>query len=187
MNPANKVTALRLVLGLLSVLLLVLVGKTAALVALLFFVVSVSLDKVDGHLARTRGCETTLGRSFDNATDNCVLWVHFFALIELQVFGVWLVAAAIVREVFLQGLWDYADMSGVAIRKLVLGHSRYLCQVTAIACGIVMLWLEGEGATDFSFTAHYLSVSFMALSLIIGYSTCVATYYLNREAIARAI
>jgi len=185
MNIANAATLIRLILGLVGAILLALFGPSAAAPALLLFGISVALDGVDGYLARSRNCETILGRSFDAATDNSVLWVHLLALVEFGQFSVWLIAAAVVRELFLQGFWDYAEMCGANIHKIVFGHSRYLCQVGAVMAGESALWLGEDGKNDWAAGARLLSTLLIGTSLLIGYSTLLLTYYLNRDVLAR--
>jgi len=110
MNPANLVTFLRLLVGLVSVW--VLYFGEIRLAAWLFLVFWI-LDAVDGYVARKFKCETKFGKNFDLIVDGGIIFLVGFVFYWNgafpKVFLYWLLPAIAVYA--LQVLW------GIVIAK----------------------------------------------------------------------
>jgi len=100
-NIANAVTAARIVLVPFVAWALLVDGGGSTLwrtVATVLFVVAAATDKVDGHLARSRGLVTDLGKLLDPVADKALIGT---ALVGLSVLGElwwWVTVVILVRE-----------------------------------------------------------------------------------------
>jgi len=130
-TPSNALTALRLVL--VPVLLVVLVGAgepsdPRRLVALGIFVAAAATDRLDGLLARRRGEVTRFGILADPIADKALLLAAFAGLAWLGDLSWWAVAVVACRELL------------VTVVRLVVLHRGRL--VPAVASGKVKTILQ---------------------------------------------
>ncbi|NGO39732.1 CDP-diacylglycerol--glycerol-3-phosphate 3-phosphatidyltransferase [Limisphaera ngatamarikiensis] len=155
MNLANRLTASRLALTVLLVVLLLgrpPFGDTAALV---LFIAAAVTDFFDGRIARDRGQITAFGVLMDPLVDKVLVCAVFIALVErgrldtqwpVQVHA-WMAIVVVVRELAITGLRLLA-----ASRQLVLAAERYgkhktSSQMVAVVALLLLLatreWPEG--------------------------------------------
>jgi len=80
-NPANLITFIRLLLGI-PLIYFLLNNKT--LFAIILYVIILSLDFLDGFVARKLNCETIFGKNFDFAVDGLVGTIYYFNFIHLR-------------------------------------------------------------------------------------------------------
>ena len=98
LNPANVLTVLRIALVPVFLVLLMRETTTSRLAACVVFTVALLTDRVDGHLARSRGLVTTFGTVADPIADKALVGA---ALIGLSVLGElwwWVTVVVLGRE-----------------------------------------------------------------------------------------
>jgi CDP-diacylglycerol--glycerol-3-phosphate 3-phosphatidyltransferase len=101
-NVPNLITIARIVLVPVFVVLLAADGSRAGALrwaAAVLFVVAIATDGIDGHLARSRGLVTDLGKILDPIADKALTGA---ALVMLSVLGelpVWVTALILIREI----------------------------------------------------------------------------------------
>lgn len=152
LNLPNLITVGRIALALLVVPLLLKDGFTPRLAAFLVFLVAAFSDLWDGHLARSRGLITDLGKLLDPIADKLLLaatFIPFFLLshgLEPEtpfpwfggVLPVWVVVVIFGRELFITIFRGYAASRGVVIPAGTAGKYKAVLQNFAVGSGI--LW-----------------------------------------------
>lgn len=120
-NPANGITALRIVLVPGFLVLLAWDGGTTVatrLAAVGIFVVAAASDRVDGWLARRSGQVTDVGKILDPIADKALMGGALVTLSALGELSWWVSAVILVREV------GITVMRFALLRYLVLPASR---------------------------------------------------------------
>jgi CDP-diacylglycerol--glycerol-3-phosphate 3-phosphatidyltransferase len=98
LNPANVVTVLRIALVPLFVVLLLRETTTSRLAACVVFTVALLTDRVDGHLARSRGLVTTFGTVADPIADKALIGAALIGLSMLGELWWWVTLLVLGRE-----------------------------------------------------------------------------------------
>ncbi|HLD79485.1 MAG TPA: CDP-alcohol phosphatidyltransferase family protein [Candidatus Nanoarchaeia archaeon] len=68
-NPANLITLIRLILGIPAIYFLL---NNQTTISIIFYLIILALDFLDGFVARKLKCETIFGKNFDFITDGVV-------------------------------------------------------------------------------------------------------------------
>jgi CDP-diacylglycerol--glycerol-3-phosphate 3-phosphatidyltransferase len=97
----------------------------------LFLTASIT-DWLDGHFARTRSQETTLGMLLDPIADKLLISAAFITLVEARLAPAWAVVIIIGREFAVSGLRSIAATEGFTITASRMGKFKMLTQVVAI-------------------------------------------------------
>ncbi|MGN6446750.1 CDP-diacylglycerol--glycerol-3-phosphate 3-phosphatidyltransferase [Amnibacterium sp.] len=149
----NLISMLRIVLVPVFVVVLVLGQHGGALrwVATALFVVAISTDSLDGHLARSRNLVTDLGKILDPIADKALTGA---ALVVLSVFGevpVWVTALILIREIGIT-VWRFAVLSKRVVPASKGGKTKTVLQSVAITLALAplpallgtwMAWVNG--------------------------------------------
>lgn len=148
----NAITALRIVLAPVLVVLLYLPNLTGRLVAFLVFVVAAVSDLWDGWLARRRGEITDFGKLADPLADKLLLaaaLIPLFLLTRsrpeiagLPLYGhvpLWVVAVLLGRELLVTVLRTLAARLGTVIQARRAG--KYKAFTQSLFIGSAILWL----------------------------------------------
>ena len=141
-SPLNVPNALTLArIAMVPALLLVLFSEPhGSMTAAGLFALASATDALDGHLARSRGLITDLGKVLDPLADKLLVVSVLVSLVYLDRVAVWIVAVILGREVLVSVLRSYAARSGISTPARPLGKVKMCVQVLA-----VLLLL---GATD---------------------------------------
>ena len=107
------------------------------LIAALVFIVISATDAVDGHLARSRGEVTTLGKFMDPLADKLLVTAALLVLIELQVLPSWAALIIVSREFIVSGIRMVAASEGVVIAASWWGKVKTVTQIIAIVLFLV--------------------------------------------------
>jgi CDP-diacylglycerol---glycerol-3-phosphate 3-phosphatidyltransferase len=136
----NLISILRIVL--VPVFVAVLVagqdGGPLRWVATALFVVAISTDSLDGHLARSRNLITDLGKILDPIADKALTGA---ALVVLSVLGevpVWVTALILVREIGIT-VWRFAVLSKRVVPASKGGKTKTVLQSVAITLALAPL------------------------------------------------
>ena len=176
-TPANKVTLARILA--IPVFLAAIVApwpeylpewpdaeSWKPLIAALVFIVISMTDAVDGHLARSRGEVTTLGKFMDPLADKLLVTAALLVLVELQVLPSWVALIIISREFIVSGIRMVAASEGVVIAASMWGKVKTVTQIIAIVLFLVKgtPWL-GYYDQNFSDGMYVLSWGVMLLAV----------------------
>ena len=151
-NLPNLITVVRIALAVVLFPLLLVDSFAARLAAFIIFLIAAFSDLWDGHLARSRGLITDLGKLLDPLADKLLLAATLipFYLLSRQGgvdgrfpwFGytlpLWIVVVIFGREVFITLFRSYAVRRGVVIAANQAG--KYKAVFQNIASGGAILW-----------------------------------------------
>jgi len=159
MNLPNLITLGRIVLALLLVPLLFVDSFGIRLLAFLVFLAAGLSDLWDGHIARSRGLITDLGKLLDPVADKVLLVASFipFYLLSHGIgpgsgpfpwFGgtlpLWVLLVILGRELLITLFRSYAARRGVVIAAVAAGKYKTVFQNILIGAGI--LWYALQSA-----------------------------------------
>jgi CDP-diacylglycerol---glycerol-3-phosphate 3-phosphatidyltransferase len=103
----------------------------------LILLAAAATDWADGYFARRRGEVTTLGILLDPIADKLLISAAFISLVEMHRVPAWMVVIIIGREFTVLGLRNIASAEGFTIEASVLGKTKMVLQVCAVAVLIV--------------------------------------------------
>jgi len=181
-NIANQITMVRILMVPLFIWAFLQDGTAARVWATIIFVTAALTDRVDGHLARSRGLITDLGKILDPIADKSLVVA---ALVLLSMDGLvpwWVTVAIIVREL------GITVMRFFMIRRAVMaaskgGKVKTTLQMVFIV-GMLIPWhalLPTPASTFFEITTIVVMYLALAWTLVTG-----AQYVLDARRIARA-
>ncbi|GAC1665564.1 MAG: hypothetical protein NVS9B4_21210 [Candidatus Acidiferrum sp.] len=90
-------------------------------------------DWADGYFARRRFQVTTLGILLDPIADKLLIAASFISLVDMHLVPAWMVVIIIGREFTILGLRNIASAEGFTIQASVLGKTKMVLQVCAVA------------------------------------------------------
>jgi CDP-diacylglycerol---glycerol-3-phosphate 3-phosphatidyltransferase len=152
LNLPNVITIARILLALLIIPLLFIDGFTPRIIAFVVFLVAAFSDLWDGHLARSRGLVTDLGKLLDPLADKLLLVATFVPFYLLSgrfppetrfpwlggTFPLWIVLLVFGRELFITLFRAWAARRGVVIPAGPSGKYKTVFQ--SIFIGSTILW-----------------------------------------------
>ncbi len=152
LNLPNVITIARILLALLIIPLLFMDGFTPRIIAFVVFLVAAFSDLWDGHLARSRGLVTDLGKLLDPLADKLLLAATFIPFYLLSnrfqpetpfpwpggTFPLWIVLLIFGRELFITLFRAWAAKRGVVIPAGPAGKYKTVFQ--NIFIGSTILW-----------------------------------------------
>jgi CDP-diacylglycerol---glycerol-3-phosphate 3-phosphatidyltransferase len=186
-NLPNLITMGRIALAVLVVPLLFIDLFGFRLLAFIVFLIAAFSDLWDGHIARSRGLVTDLGKLLDPVADKVLLVATFVPFYLLShgvgrggpfpwfggVFPLWIVLVVFGRELFITLFRSYAARRGVVIAAGPAGKYKTVFQ--NIFIGAAILWYalhaaarayrwdgstwEAWQAIHFAFTAAMLAIA----------------------------
>jgi CDP-diacylglycerol--glycerol-3-phosphate 3-phosphatidyltransferase len=142
MNLSNALTLLRIFF--IPVLIVVLLTRSPTIElwgftmhfefwGVLILLTAAATDWLDGFLARRRSEVTTLGILLDPIADKLLISAAFISLVGMHLVPAWMVVIIIGREFTVQGLRNIASAEGFTIEASVLGKTKMVLQVCAVA------------------------------------------------------
>lgn len=137
MNLANWITALRIILALVCVIILFWDMPGKDLLAAIIFIIAGLTDGLDGYLARIRKEITTFGKSFDPFADKVLIILTLMVLASLDRvpwIAVWVIIS---REILITVLRYFAGKKGLSVAASPWGKLKTFFQIVAIA--LIML------------------------------------------------
>ena len=145
--------------------------------AFVIYMVLSLTDKVDGHLARSRGEITDFGKFLDPIADKLLVFSALLIFIERGVLPSWIVFVILFREFLVSALRMVASASGEVIAADKLG--KWKTAVTMIAiCGYlfvdVLSLYSLDAASLLLSVCHVFMAAAVALTVISG-----AQYFWN--------
>ncbi len=132
LNLPNLVTATRMLLIPVFVVLFSHPTPTRAIAAATVFAVAAITDWLDGYLARRRSQITKLGRLLDPIADKLLVLSGLILLVEFHQVGALLAILIIAREVVVTGIRAIAATEGIVMSAETTGKYKMVAQVVAI-------------------------------------------------------
>lgn len=123
----------------------------------LILLLAAATDWADGYFARRRLQVTTLGILLDPIADKLLISASFVPLVAMHLVPAWMVVIIIGREFTVLGLRNIASAEGFTIEASVLGKTKMVLQVCAVA-----VLIAGAGAAG----VRYPSLKLLALLLL---------------------
>ncbi|MHB1418777.1 MAG: CDP-diacylglycerol--glycerol-3-phosphate 3-phosphatidyltransferase [Bacillota bacterium] len=132
MNLPNRLTVLRVLMIPIFMVLLFINYSYGEYLAAAVFILAAITDAVDGHLARSRGMETRLGKFMDPIADKLLISSALISLVGLGRIPAWVAMVIIGREFVITGLRAVAAGDGIIIQASGLGKLKTIVQDTAV-------------------------------------------------------
>lgn len=132
MNLANVLTLSRIIAVPVIVILLIIDGVTASVIASILFIAATVTDYLDGYFARKYGIESDLGRLLDPLADKLLIASVMIMLIPLGRVPAWIAAVIIARELAVTGLRSLASEKHIIIAANWLGKYKTAFQCAAL-------------------------------------------------------
>lgn len=124
------------------------------------FVVAIATDSLDGHLARSRGLVTDLGKLLDPIADKLLTGAAFVMLAVLGELPWWVTVPILVRE------WGITVWRLVEAKRIVMpagrgGKLKTVMQAIALSTALLPLWLlVGE-------PMHWINAVLMSIAFVL--------------------
>lgn len=161
MNLPNLITIARIALAVLVVPLLLTDGFGARIAAFVIFLAAALSDLWDGHLARSRGLITDLGKLLDPIADKLLVAATFIPFYIIShddgpraefpwfggVFPLWIMLLIFGRELFITLFRGYAAKRGVVIAAGKSGKYKAVSQNVFIGSAILWYALQSAAAS----------------------------------------
>jgi len=163
-NLPNVLTAFRIVLIPVLVVILTSRGRTASVLAALTFFLACLSDFFDGYLARRWGISTPLGELLDPLADKLIVAAALIMLAGMDrtpAVPAWMIVVIIGREIAVTGLRAVALGQGVVLAAQELGKYKMIFQMFALH-GLLLHY------TFFGIDFHLAGMYFLWISLVIS-------------------
>lgn len=128
----NKITLMRIFLVPLLVGFLVNPSPASSLMAALIFSAASFTDWLDGHLARSKGQITNLGKLLDPVADKILIMAALVPLVEQGRISAWIAVILLGREFAVMGLRAVAVAQGTIIAASPLGKYKMGLEIAAL-------------------------------------------------------
>jgi CDP-diacylglycerol--glycerol-3-phosphate 3-phosphatidyltransferase len=115
-----------------AVAAVVIAHPEGSLVAGALFLLTAGTDVIDGHLARSRGLETSLGKLLDPIADKLLVVAALVSLVAVDRLGWWVVAVIAGREVLVTVLRAHAARRGAVLAAGTAGKAKMFMQVAMV-------------------------------------------------------
>ncbi|MDY2778202.1 MAG: CDP-diacylglycerol--glycerol-3-phosphate 3-phosphatidyltransferase [Collinsella sp.] len=183
-TPANIVTCVRIIFipiymafSLLAFSALGISHEAQVIVAFVLYVILSLTDKVDGHLARSRGEITDFGKFLDPIADKLLVFSALLIFIEQGKVASWVVFIILFREFLVSALRMVASANGVVVAADKLGKWKTAVTMVSI-CGyllsdVLMIVLPAFGGGMLLFSGALMFVA-VVLTVVSG-----AQYFWN--------
>lgn len=163
MNLPNKITLTRIFMIPVFVLFFYLdvLNGWNFLIAAIIFLLAASTDALDGHIARSRGLVTNLGKFLDPIADKVLVSTAFILLLtrpealEVLWLGEWVmiyagicVAVILARELIVSGFRMVAASAGLVLAADMVGKVKTTFQDISIAMLLAGAGFFGIGAAE---------------------------------------
>jgi CDP-diacylglycerol--glycerol-3-phosphate 3-phosphatidyltransferase len=163
-NLPNVLTAFRIVLIPVLVVILTSPSRTASVLAALTFFLACLSDFFDGYLARRWGISTALGELLDPLADKLIVAAALIMLAGMErtpAVPAWMIVVIIGREIAVTGLRAVALGQGVVLAAQELGKYKMIFQMFALH-GLLLHY------AFFGIDFHLAGMYFLWISLVIS-------------------
>lgn len=162
-NLPNVLTASRILLIPVFVVVFSSPTPTRSLIAATLFLIAALTDMLDGYLARRRSQVTDLGRLLDPVADKLLVLSGLILLVQFDRVAAWLAILIIAREVAVTGVRAVAAADGVVLAAEAAGKYKMTTQVIAV----LLLILE-DSVLPWGWNPHLLGTGVLYVALALG-------------------
>ena len=170
-TPANIVTCVRIAFipVFMSVAAIADIRDDASLAVAAFLIyATLSLtDKLDGHLARSRGEITDFGKFLDPIADKLLVFSALLLLLSHGYVSVWVVFIILAREFLVSALRMVAASNGEVIAADKLGKAKTAVTMVSLCAYYLFLALDAAGAYDLSGLVWLLAWDLMMVAVVL--------------------
>jgi len=166
-NLPNAITVVRILLAPVFFWLLLADGGEdggVRIAAALLFIVAIATDGIDGHIARSRGLVTDLGKLLDPIADKVLTGAALVGLSILAELPWWVTIVILVREIGIT-VFRMAVLSDRVIPASRGGKLKTIVQSVAISLALLPLW------TFLGEWVHWLNGLTMTAAVILTVAT----------------
>lgn len=170
-TPANIVTCVRI--AFIPVFMFVAAVadiRDDASLAMAAFVIYVTLsltDKLDGHLARSRGEITDFGKFLDPIADKLLVFSALLLLLSHGYVSVWVVFIILAREFLVSALRMVAASNGEVIAADKLGKAKTAVTMVSLCAYYLFLALDAAGTYDLAGPVWLLAWDLMMVAVVL--------------------
>jgi CDP-diacylglycerol--glycerol-3-phosphate 3-phosphatidyltransferase len=166
-NLPNAITVVRILLAPVFFWMLLADGGEDGglrIAAALLFIVAIATDGIDGHIARSRGLVTDLGKLLDPIADKVLTGAALVGLSILLELPWWVTILVLVREIGIT-VFRMAVLSDRVIPASRGGKLKTIAQSVALSLALLPLWnLLGEWV-------HWLNGVTMTIAVVLTVAT----------------
>ncbi|MGB7510352.1 MAG: CDP-diacylglycerol--glycerol-3-phosphate 3-phosphatidyltransferase [Pelodictyon phaeoclathratiforme] len=138
----NQLTALRILLVPVFVVLLLQVDPWFKLFGVLVFAVASLTDIYDGYHARKYGVETRLGAFLDPLADKLLITAAFLLYVWMGYLVLWMVVLVVVRDVVITALRIYAEYKNKPVVTSVEAKYKTVVQNVFVYANMVLMLMK---------------------------------------------
>lgn len=125
--------------------------------AAVLFIVAIATDSLDGHLARSRGLITDLGKLLDPIADKLLTGAAFVMLSVLGELPWWVTGLILLRELGIT-VWRLIEARRIVLPAGRGGKAKTVAQAVALSAALLPLWLLiGE-------PMHWINTALMSIA-----------------------
>lgn len=160
----NQLTALRILLVPVFVVLLLQVDPYMKLLGVIVFVLASLTDIYDGYHARKYGVTTRLGAFLDPLADKLLITAAFFLYVGMGFLSLWMVILVVVRDVVITALRIYAEFKDRPVVTSVEAKYKTLVQnifVYVVMALILMKEASFSGANVAVMSSRFLESGYL--------------------------
>lgn len=157
-------TIIRMGIAIVFMIVVMLPGLAAKIVALTLFVAGAISDLIDGKWARKHAKVTDLGAFLDPLADKMLINLAFLALVTMNIVPMWVFALILVRDFAVDGMRMMAAREGVTIAASFYGKLKTTVQLTALIMILANLVLNWGWLAVLDNIALYLALLLTLLS-----------------------
>lgn len=139
MNLPNRLSAARILLALILIVVLPYPGIAAKAVAFVIFLIASLTDYLDGRIARARGLVTALGRLLDPVADKLLTFSAFCGFLVLDLIPAWMVLAIVLRDLLITGFRLMMPPNSKRVEARSSGKHKTAIQFIAISSTLIYL------------------------------------------------
>lgn len=174
MNPANKLTLIRVILVPFFLLFMYIDVPCHFLITLVIFSAASITDALDGHIARKNNLITNFGKFLDPLADKVLVMAALAVFIDIDEVGMSAIPFIIItaREFMVSGLRLLAANSGVVVAAGIWGKLKTaFTMVTIIGINAWLVFVYDFGGFGLNLNDTFYSVSGIFISSMIWIST----------------
>lgn len=186
MNLANKITLSRIGLTIIAVLALYIDFPYHTLTTLILFIVAMSTDAIDGHVARKYNMVTKLGAILDPLMDKLTIGGFLICLLDLKVFPILMVLIILGREILVSTFRNIGKAHDVTIKALPSGKLKTVFQTIAIGFGLLEATAERQeimALTPYIGIIDKIALTFLAIALILSIYSMFELYFKHKYSV----
>ena len=170
-TPANIVTCVRIafipVFMFVAAIADIRDDASLAVAAFLIYVTLSLTDKLDGHLARSRGEITDFGKFLDPIADKLLVFSALLLLLSHGYVSVWVVFIILAREFLVSALRMVAASNGEVIAADKLGKAKTAVTMVSLCAYYLFLALDAAGTYDLAGPVWLLAWDLMMVAVVL--------------------